>query len=87
VAPLPGTARPTSARNVDVSLKTVEERHKTFRYVVKWGVVAFWAYFADRAIAGLAGRSTNVVVQTGLQLFGDFRVTIAITLAGVWVLS
>jgi hypothetical protein len=86
-----GTATPPAALSTDTSvtsatialeIKRTEERYRFFRQAVMWCGICILGYLAKDSIVALAGQSTNVIVQMGLKVISDVRVTVSWAVTG-----
>lgn len=63
-------------------LRKLEERYRLGRSAIRWIGIIILAWLGKDAIIAFAGHSTSLLVQAGLSVFADLRVSISLALAG-----
>jgi len=83
----PATPKPQTTSDVPpdyfvIQLRTLEERYRLGRQIIRWLGILGLAWFTKDAIITFAGHSTSVLVQAGLSIFADLRFVISFALVG-----
>jgi hypothetical protein len=73
---------PVPSSEIPIRLKLIDEWFRTGRLFLKLAASICLAWVAKEAVVALAGHTTSVLVQMGLQIFADLRVVFSVALAG-----
>lgn len=57
-----------------VELRRVDQRHQTFRTMLRCGLGLGAAYFASKGIEALAGSNTSLIIDTSMKFLANFTV-------------
>jgi len=86
---VPDESKTTALSPEAVQLHRTDQRYLTLRTLFRCGLGAFVAWTALKAVEALAGQSTSVAMTLIFSVLFEFKLAIAITLAGccaIWAL-